>query len=110
MTWKRAGMMSSRSLGRRENGPPDHFLILLHLANLHHLGAAAGADLVPGLDHLFDAGQMVWQMTKIALGRRSLGGAIGIGRHHGITSGLGFSNSGLKVFEGQLTFIGVQLL
>ena len=43
--------------------------------DLHHLGAAAGADPVPGLDHLFDAGQM----TKIALGRRSLGGAIGIG-------------------------------
>ena len=61
-------------------------------------------------DHLFDAGQMVWQMTKIALGHRSFGGVIGIGCGKSITGAFGFGNGGRQVFEGQLTFFGVQLL
>ena len=41
------------------------------LAELHHVGAAAGANHLLRLDHLFDARQMVWQMAKVALGRRA---------------------------------------
>ena len=64
---------------------------------------------MPGFDHFFDARQMVRQMAKVALGRRSPGGAIGIAHGKG-TGGLGLGDSGLKVFEGQLSIIGVQLL
>ena len=54
------------------------------------------------LDRLFDAGQMVWPMPEIALGHRSLGYAVGIGRGKGITGGPGFCDGGLLAFEGQL--------
>gem|GEM_PF-2634637 len=60
------------------------------------------------LNHLFDARQMVWQVTKITLGRWSLGNDIGIMR--GVPDGLSFGNSSLKVFECQLAIVGVQLL
>ena len=67
--------MRCRAADELETGGDDVEPLAAIFTDLHHLGAAEGADLVLGLDHLFDAGQM----TKIALGRRSLGGAIGIG-------------------------------
>ena len=79
-------------------------------ADLDHVGAAAGADLVHGLDHLFDPRQVVRQMAEIALGRRSPRCAVGIARHTGISGNFGFSDGRLEVFEGQLACVRIQLL
>ena len=79
-------------------------------ADLHHIGAAAGADVVHGLDHLLDTRQVIWQMAKVAFGDRSPCGAIGIAGVQRITSGFCLGDSRLQVFESQLTLIGVQLL
>lgn len=53
---------------------------------------------------------MVWQMAEVAFGRWSSLGAIGIAGGQRITRGFGLGDSGLQVFESQLTRIGVQLL
>ena len=78
-------------------------------ADLDPVGAAAGADLLLRLDHLFDAWQVVWQVAQIALGRRSPAGAVGIARHTGIAGDLGLGNGRLKVFKSQLACVRVQL-
>lgn len=49
-------------------------------------------------------------MAKVALGCRAPCGVVGIGDTQRITSGFCFGDSGLQVFESQLTGIGVQLL
>lgn len=91
MTWKRAGTMSSRSAPI--------------LADLHHVGAAAGTDLPRGLYHLFDARQMVGQMAKVALGWRASDFAIGIAfSQRG--SRLGFRDGHFQILEGQLALVG----
>ena len=78
-----------------ETGGSDVEPLTAIFANLHHLGAAARADLVLGRDHLLDARQMVWQMTEIALGHRTLGAAICIARRQGIACSLTFGDGGL---------------
>ncbi len=78
-------------------------------ADLHLVGAAAGAGLLRGFEHLLDPRQVVWQMAEIALGRRSRLGCVGIADGHRITNGCGLSDSRLQVFEIQLPVIGVQL-
>ena len=80
------------------------------LADLDHVGATAWADLVVGFDHLFDARQVLWQVAKVALGRRPPGCAISIACHASISCRLGFSDSRLKVFKGQLARVRIQLL
>jgi hypothetical protein len=107
ITWNRAGTMSSRSafaIGLEPMAPQ-----WLTLADLDHIGAAAGADLVLRLDHLFDPRQVVWQMAKIALGRRSPRFAVGIVDDTGINCGFGFSDGRLKVFKCQLACVRVEL-
>ena len=52
---------------------------------------------------------MIWQMARIALGWGTPGCAVGIARHIGSAGGHSFSDSRLKVFEGQLARVGVQL-
>ena len=81
----------------------------LTFTDLDHVGAAAGADLVLRLDHLFDPRQVVRQMAKIALGWGTPRCAIGIADDAGINCGLGFGNGLLKVFKGQLACVRIQL-
>ena len=78
-------------------------------ADLHHVGAAAGADVVRGFDHLLDPRQVVWQMAEVALGRRSPLGAVGIADGHCFPGSFGLGDSRLQVLEGELPGIGVQL-
>ena len=79
-------------------------------ANLHHVGAAAGTDLLRGFDHLFDARQMVGQMAKVALGGRASDFAISITFDQRLTRGLGFRDGRFQIFKGQLALVGRQLL
>jgi hypothetical protein len=67
-TRNRAGITSGRSDRRRENGPPDRFPILLHLADLRHLATAAGALHAGGPDHALDPGQIWRQMSTVTPG------------------------------------------
>ena len=67
------------------------------LADLHHVGAAAGANHLLRLDHLFDARQMVWQMAKVALGRRASCGAVSVAGSQRITSCFCLGDRRLKV-------------
>ena len=71
---------------------------------------AVTANHLLRLDHLFDARQMVWQMAKVALGRRVPCGAVSVADSQRITSCFCLGDSRLKAFESQLTLIGVQLL
>ena len=80
------------------------------LADLHHVGAAAGADPLRGFDHLFDARQMIWQMAKVAFGWRTSGPAIGIALRQRCPGSLGFRDGRFQILESQLTLIGGQLL
>ena len=79
-------------------------------ADLHHIGAAAGADLLRRFNHLFDARQVTWQMAEVALGRRSPLGAVGIADGYCFPASFGLGDSHFQVLESQLTVIRVQLL
>ncbi len=105
-----AGILGANRNEDLKAGWKDVEALAAVFADLHHVGAAAGADLLRGFDHLFDPRQVVRQMAEVALGCRSPCGAIGIAGVQRLTSGFGLGDSRLKVFEGQLTFIGVQLL
>ncbi len=105
-----AGILGANRNEDLKAGWKDVEALAAVFADLHHVGAAAGAGLLRGFDHLFDARQVVWQMTKVAFGGRSPLGAIGIADGQRITGGFGLGDSGLQVFESQLTLIGIQLL
>lgn len=75
-------------------------------ANLHHIGAAAGTDLLRGFYHLLDARQVVWQMAKVAIGREASCLAIGVAFDQRIPRGLGFGDHRFQILKSQLTRIG----
>ena len=79
-------------------------------ANLHHIGAAAGTDLLRGFYHLLDARQVVWQMAKVAIGREASCLAIGVAFDQRIPRGLGFGDHRFQILKSQLTRIGGQQL
>ena len=101
--------MSSRSVHRRGNGPPDRFLILLCLADLVHLPAATGAFQAGGLDDLLDARQVLGQIAAIAPGHPFALGLIGVGRLLALLF-LGLGDGNGEVLERQLPLILAQLL
>ena len=59
MTFHCRGMTSSVSVRRRQNSPPDCFVILLHLAHLHDAPRSATGAGGRGFDHHALARQMV---------------------------------------------------
>jgi len=102
--------MSSRSVHRRGNGPPDRFLILLCLADLVHLPAATGAFQAGGLDDLLDARQVLGQIAAVAPGRGLFAARFVIGRGLRVLLFLDFGDRRFEILEGQLPFILAQLL
>ena len=100
--------MSSRSVHRRGNGPPDRFLILLCLADLVHLPAATGAFQAVGLDDLLDARQVLGQVAAVAPGHRFALGLIGVRRCLALLF-LGLGDGNGEIFEGQLPVVLVEL-
>jgi hypothetical protein len=85
-------------------------LILLHLADLMHPPAAAGAFETVGLDHPFKAGQVLGQVTAMALGGRRRAPRCVVGGSLRRLLRLGLGDGRLELFEGQLPFICAQLL
>ena len=101
-----AGITSRRSDRRRENDPPDRFLILLHLADLMQATTTA-ADQCLRLDHLFDARQMLRQGTTVGI--PGLGRAR-FGRINRLIFGMDRSNRRLDIFQRQFILLGIGLL
>jgi len=106
-------MKSSRSVCRRGNGPPDRFLILLHLADPDHVAAAAGAGNAVGLDHPLDAWQAFRQGARLACLARCfllrIGCAVRDLRLDGGNLCLRLGNGGLEIFQRQFQLGRVQL-
>lgn len=71
------------------------------LANLHHVGAAAGTHLLRRFDQLLDARQM----AKVAFGCRTSGPAIGIAFGQRIPRSLGFRDGRFQILESQLALV-----
>ena len=94
---------------RRGNGPPDRFLILLHLADPVQGTAAAGAVEVRGLDHHLNARKRHRQIADRALGRGSGRCVLRPASAHGLLR-LHLGEGDGQLLEGQLPLVFGKLL